>query len=154
MCPPYISVHVPISLRSLKSHRSPRASQIIESGGSGREFEGSRRLKRVVRTLLLVIGAMGLTRANAQSAPLASDRITINLSEGVPNFVGNAATTDPNAALPQSNWWYENNEDSTTFAASSYGEVAAPASGTGPSCGSTLSAPNWIQVGIPNDANI
>jgi hypothetical protein len=96
---------------------------------------------------------MGSIRANGQSAPPASPRITINLSEGVPNFVSNAAATDPNAALPQSNWWYENNEDSTTFAASSYVEVAAP-SGGGPSCGSTLSTPNWIQVGIPNDANI
>jgi hypothetical protein len=56
--------------------------------------------------------------------------------------------------LPQSNWWYENNQDSTTFVAASYVEVAAPASGTGPSCGSTLSTPNWMQVGIPNDANI
>jgi len=153
MCPPYIRAHVPISLRSLKSHRSPRASQIIESGGSGRDFERSRRLKRVVRTLLL-IGAMGLTRVNAQSAPPVSDRITINLSEGVPNFVGNAATTDPTAALPQSNWWYENNQDSTTFAASSYVEVATPVADSGPVCGSTLSTPNWTQVGIPTDANI
>src|ERR1700683_5366234 len=158
MCPPYISVHVPISLRSLKSHRSPRASQIMESGGSGRECEGSRRLKRVVRTLLLVIGAMGLTRANAQSAPPASDRITINLSQGVPNFVGNAAATDPNAALPQSNWWYENNQDSnptsSTFAAPRYAEVDTPVADSGPACGSTLSTPNWTQVGIPTDANI
>src|ERR1700733_11040890 len=157
MCPPYISVHVPISLRSLKSHRSPRASQIIESGGSGREFEGSRKLKRVVRTLLL-IGAMGLTKVNAQSAPPASDRITINLSEGVPNFVGNASLTDPTAALPQSNWWYENNQDSnptsSSFAAPSYVETATPVADSGPACGSTLSAPNWTQVGIPTDANI
>ncbi|MGA7891637.1 MAG: DUF4982 domain-containing protein, partial [Candidatus Sulfotelmatobacter sp.] len=104
--------------------------------------------------LLLLVAAMGSTRANAQSAPPASDRITINLSEGVPNFVGNAATTDPTAALPQSNWWYENNQDSTTFAASNYVEVATPPADSGPACGSTLSTPNWIQVGIPNDANI
>jgi hypothetical protein len=76
----------------------------------------------------------------------------------VPNFVGDVATTDPTAALPQSNWWYENNQDSnptsTTFAAPSYVEVATPVADSGPACGSTLSAPNWTQVGIPNDANI
>ncbi len=101
---------------------------------------------------------MDSTRANAQPAPPASDRITINLSQGVPNFVGNAAATDPTAALPQSNWWYENNQDSnptsSSFAAPSYVEVATPAADSGPACGSTLSTPNWTQVGIPNDANI
>ncbi|MGA3048850.1 MAG: hypothetical protein ABSD67_19615, partial [Terracidiphilus sp.] len=97
---------------------------------------------------------MGSAEANAQPAPPASDRITINLSEGVPNFVGNAAATDPSAALPQSNWWYENNQDSTTFAATSYSEAAVPAADAGPSCGSTISTPNWTQVGIPTDANI
>ena len=103
---------------------------------------------------LLLIVAIGSTRVNAQSSPPASDRITINLSEGVPNFVGNAALTDPTAALPQSNWWYENNQDSTTFAASNYVEVATPPADSGPACGSTLSTPNWTQVGIPTDANI
>jgi beta-galactosidase len=149
---PYISVHHPSSPYSLNLHGCRLAFQIIEraSGDSGISFA----IGRVVGALLLLIGAMGSTRAKAQSVPPASDRITINLSEGAPNFVGNAATTDPTAALPQSNWWYENNQDSTTFATSSYVEVAAPASGTGPSCGSTLSAPNWLQVGIPNDANI
>jgi beta-galactosidase len=102
----------------------------------------------------LLVAAIGSTRSTAQSAPPASDRITINLSEGVPNFVGNAAATDPNAALSQSNWWYENNQDSTAFAATSYSEVAAPAADTGPACGSTISAPDWMQVGIPTDANI
>jgi fibronectin type 3 domain-containing protein len=97
---------------------------------------------------------MNSVRANAQPAPPASNRITINLSQGVPNFVGDAAATDPTAALPQSNWWYENNQDSTTFAATSYSEVAVPAADAGPSCGSTISTPNWTQVGIPTDANI
>jgi beta-galactosidase len=126
----------------------------IDSGSARRNLEGTCTLSRAVWILLFLIAAMGSTIANAQSAPPASGRITINLSEGVPNFVGNAASTDPTAALPQSNWWYENNQDSTTFAATSYVETAAPATDTGPSCGSTLSTPNWIQVGIPNDANI
>jgi hypothetical protein len=103
---------------------------------------------------MFLVTALGPIKGTAQPAPPASDRITINLSEGVPNFVGNAAATDPNAALPQSNWWYENNQDSTTFAATSYTEVAVPAADAGPACGTTISTPDWIQVGIPNDANI
>jgi len=94
----------------------------------------------------------------AQSSPPASSRIVINLSQGVPNFIANASATDPSAALPQSNWWYENNQDSaptaSSFAATNYQEVAVPAADAGPSCGSTISAPNWTQVGIPTDANI
>ena len=108
----------------------------------------------ILGTILLLISMMNSNGASAQPEPPASDRITINLSQGVPNFVGNAAATDPNAALPQSNWWYENNQDSTTFAASGYSEVAVSAADAGPSCGSTISTPDWIQVGIPTDANI
>ncbi|MGA2651526.1 MAG: malectin domain-containing carbohydrate-binding protein [Terracidiphilus sp.] len=112
----------------------------------------------IVVTILLLISTMNSIRANAQPEPPASDRITINLSQGVPNFVGNTADTDPTAALPQSNWWYENNQDSnptsTSFAATSYTEVAVPAADAGPSCGSTISTPNWTQVGIPTEANL
>jgi len=108
--------------------------------------------------IMLLLAAIGSSKANAQPAPPPSSRITINLSQGVPNFVGNVATTDPAAAQPQSHWWYENNQDSTptssSFAAPSYVEVATPAADSGPACGSTLSTPNWTQVGIPNDANI
>jgi beta-galactosidase len=155
MYPPDSSFHCPIFLHCVKSHRLLSGSQIIGSGSARRKLEGSRvRTSGAVRTLLILIVAIGSIRANAQSTPPVSNRVTINLSEGVPNFVGNAATTDPTAALPQSNWWYENNQDSTTFATPSYVEVAAPASGSGPSCGSALSTPNWSQVGIPTDANI
>ncbi|MGA3050207.1 MAG: fibronectin type III domain-containing protein, partial [Terracidiphilus sp.] len=108
----------------------------------------------IVVMLLLLIAIVGSTRASAQPAPPASSRITINLSQGVPNFVGNTADTDPTAALSQSNWWYENNQDSATFAAPSYTEVAVPTVDAGPSCGSNISTPNWTQVGIPTDANM
>jgi hypothetical protein len=97
---------------------------------------------------------MGSIGASAQPAPPASNRITINLSAGVPNFVGNAGATDPNAALPQSNWWYENNQDNTAFANTGNIESAVPAIDAGASCGANTSAANWFQVGIPNDANI
>jgi hypothetical protein len=107
----------------------------------------------LVPMLILHLFAIYSSRASAQVEAPASDRITVNLSQGVPNFVGNASLTDPTAALPQSNWWYENNQDSSptssSFAAPSYVETATPVADSGPACGSTLSTPNWTQVGIP-----
>ena len=154
MYSPYICVRSLICLRSLKPASLQLESQPPGSGRVGSSRHGIAKLWTVLTMLLFLVAAMSSTEADAQPAPPASDRITINLSEGVPNFVGNAAATDPNAALPQSNWWYENNQDSTTFSATSYTEVAVPATDAGPACGSTISSPDWIQVGIPNDANI
>ena len=140
---------------------SPRLdSQEPENTSTSKNLSFEWRPLIVVVALILAVllTAVGAISASAQTAPPTSDRITINLSQGVPNFVGNAAATDPNAALPQSNWWYENNQDSTptasTFASPSYVETAVPAADTGPSCGANISNPNWAQVGIPTDANI
>ena len=143
-----------ICLPSLKPASLQLDSQPLGSRCIGSSSQGVGGPCTVLLMLLLLVASMGPTRANAQPAPPASDRITINLSEGVPNFVGNAAATDPTAALPQSNWWYENNQDSTTFATPSYTETAVPTADAGPACGTTISTPDWIQVGIPNDANI
>ncbi|MGO8673305.1 MAG: sugar-binding domain-containing protein, partial [Capsulimonadaceae bacterium] len=108
----------------------------------------------VLLAMMLLVAAMGSTRANATPAPPASPRIIIDLSQGVPNFVGTSGGTN----VPQSQWWYENNMDSvptsSSFAATSYVETAAPAADLGPSCGENDTNPNWSQVGVPNDANI
>ena len=116
------------------------------------------RLRRNAWLVPMLMIQLFAASSSAQVEPPASDRITVNLSQGVPNFVGNASLTDPTAALPQSNWWYENNQDSnptsSSFAAPGYVETATPVADSGPACGSTLSAPNWTQVGIPTDANI
>jgi beta-galactosidase len=157
---PSLCVNDPICrlYRNLKLQVSQPGSLIMaaEEKNRGPESGAARRLTML--GLLFLVAVMASAGMKAQSAPPASDRITINLSQGVPNFVANAAATDPSAALPQSNWWYENNQDSnptpSSFAAPGYTETLAPASATGPSCGSTLSVPNWTQVGIPNDANI
>ena len=154
MYPPYIRIQRPICFRSLKPTSLQLEAQPSGSRNKCANLQGVGGPWTVLLTLLLLVAPMGSTEANAQPAPPTSDRITINLSEGVPSFVGNAAATDPSAALPQSNWWYENNQDSTTFAAPSYTETAVPAADAGPACGSTISTPDWTQVGIPNDANI
>jgi beta-galactosidase len=65
-----------------------------------------------------------------------SQRFTINLSAGVPEYVGNAAST---SNAPQSQWWFENTKNSPTYATTSFVESTDPA---------------WQQVGLPYDANI
>jgi hypothetical protein len=86
----------------------PKVTNRLLGGG----LRGVRNPWLVAMLILQLFAAMYSSRANAQPEPPASDRITVNLSQGVPNFVGNASLTDPTAALPQSNWWYENNQDS------------------------------------------
>ena len=117
-----------------------------------------RQPRLLLSALVILFAGTFVSVVKAQPAPLASSRTVINLSQGVPNFVANPSATDPSAALPQSNWWYENNQDSTptlsSFAATNYQEVAVAAADAGPSCGSTITTPNWTQVGIPTDANI
>jgi beta-galactosidase len=80
-----------------------------------------------------------LNLASAQqvetSLPL-SQRFTINLASGVPEYVGNAASA---SNAPQSQWWFENTKNSTTYSTSSFVESSDSA---------------WQQVGLPYDANI
>ncbi|MBB6143208.1 hypothetical protein HNQ77_001152 [Silvibacterium bohemicum] len=158
MYPPYLPVHGSPYLRDLNAHDIKPVPQSVAHRHSHRSLPGAGGSHRLLPLLLIFLSAVGSTTANAQPVPPASDRIIVDLSQGVPNFVGNAAATDPTAALPQSNWWYENNQDSnptpSSFAAPSYVENAAPASAIGPSCGSAISAPNWAQVGVPTDANL
>src|ERR1700676_3658510 len=63
----------------------------------------------------LLVGALYSSGAWAQqvetSLPL-SQRFTINLAAGVPQYVANAASA---SNAPQSHWWYENTNNSTTY---------------------------------------
>ncbi len=154
MRPPFITLHPSIYARNLKSRPVQVASESTWNGYSSYSLRREIKLWLALLMLLSLIAPIWPTTAKAQATPPTSDRITINLSQGVPNFVGNASATDSIAAQPQSNWWYENNQDSASFAVPSYVENAAPTTDTGASCGSTLSSPDWMQVGIPTDANI
>ena len=71
------------------------------------------------------------------SLPL-SQRFTINLAAGVPQYVGNAAS---GSNAPQSQWWFENTNNSTQYSSASFVE-------------SSDGSANWQQVGLPYDANI
>ena len=58
--------------------------------------------------LLLLSAAFGSILAGAQqtepSLPL-SQRLTINLASGMPEYVADASSV---SSAPQSNWWFEN----------------------------------------------
>jgi hypothetical protein len=71
------------------------------------------------------------------SLPL-SQRLTLNLAAGVPGYIGNAAS---GSNAPQSQWWFENTNNSTEYSAANFVE-------------STDSSAKWQQVGLPYDANI
>ena len=99
---------------------------------------------RLAATLLLssaVWGCLLSTPAQAQqvetSVPL-SQRMKIDLSAGVPQYIANAAS---NSNAPQSQWWFENTNNSTTYSAQNFVE-------------SSDKAAAWKQVGLPYDANI
>ncbi|WP_446743421.1 malectin domain-containing carbohydrate-binding protein [Silvibacterium acidisoli] len=67
-----------------------------------------------------------------------SQRSTINLAAGMPQYIGNAASA---SNAPQSNWWFENTNNSTSYSAPGFSE-------------SSDGSATWTQVGLPYDANI
>jgi hypothetical protein len=92
-----------------------------------------------VMMALLFVAVLFSGGARAQqletSLPL-SQRFTINLAAGVPEYVVDAAST---SNAPQSQWWFENTENSATYATTSFVESSDPA---------------WRQVGLPYDSNV
>lgn len=95
----------------------------------------------VAALLLLLTAALSGIVAMAQqietSLPL-SQRMTINLASGMPQYIANAGS---GVSLAQSNWWYENTNTEAQYATPAFVE------GT-----DTLAA--WQQVGLPYEANI
>jgi hypothetical protein len=94
------------------------------------------RMQTGIALLLLMFTTHCSSWARAQqvetSLPL-SQRFTINLAAGVPEYIGNA-TSGSNA--PQSQWWFENTNNSTAYSSTGFVE-------------STDSAATWRQVGLP-----
>jgi beta-galactosidase len=88
--------------------------------------------------LFLALCSIGAKAQQVETSLPLSQRLTINLAAGVPEYVGNA-TSSSNA--PQSQWWFENTNNSTE-----YSDPAFVESGD--------TSANWQQVGLPYDANI
>ncbi len=85
--------------------------------------------------------ALSLRPALAQQVETAlplSQRLTMNLAGGVPQYIANAAG---GSSAPQSQWWFQNTASSATYATPGFLE-------------SGDAAAHWQQVGLPYDANI
>ena len=89
--------------------------------------------------LLLLVVSMGSLKVIGQqvesSLPL-SQRMTIDLAAGVPEYIADATST---SNTPQSNWWFENAANESAYSTESFDE---------------RSDSKWQQVGLPYDANI
>ncbi len=98
-----------------------------------------------VRTLLailpLLVVLLNVRQVHGQQVeptlPI-SQRQTISLAAGVPEYIGDATST---SNAPQSQWWFENTNNSATYSTPGFVE-------------SSDSSATWTQVGLPYDANI
>ncbi len=128
--------HVPIRLRRAACLPIPISMQSARPGSrwNVRQFYGV-----TLALFLFIAGTFPNLHAQQKetSVPL-SQRMTINLAAGVPQYVGNAAS---GSNTPQSQWWYENSKTSPDYATTAFAE-------------SRDSSANWQQVGLPYDANI
>src|SRR5215469_16103667 len=88
--------------------------------------------------LMTLASVRGVNAQQSEPTLPASQRQTINLAAGIPQYIGDATTT---SNAPQSNWWYENTNNSTAYSSASFNE-------------SSDSSGNWTQVGLPYDANV
>jgi hypothetical protein len=107
---------------------------------SGAQRDIGRLMITLVAMLLMVAGlSLPSLAQQVETTVPSSQRVTIDLSAGVPNFVENVNATNPTAA--QSAWWYQDTNTSTSYSSKTFNE-------------STDTAATWIQVGVPYDANI
>src|SRR5579872_929843 len=127
--------------------RASRESHMYSSKAFRKAFGNTKQLlatwapfRRTILLLLCVlvtIGKDGVAQQVEQTLPI-SQRFTINLAAGVPQYVGNASST---SNAPQNHWLFQNTNNSTTYSSPGFVE-------------SNDSAATWTQVGLPYDANI
>jgi beta-galactosidase len=126
------TLEVLVVVRQLRSER-------VEMKPVVPRYLKGRRMPAIAAMLLFLFAILCSSLAGAQqvetSLPL-SQRFTINLAAGVPEYVGDAASA---SNAPQSQWWFENTKNSTTYSTASFVESSDSA---------------WRQVGLPYDANI
>ena len=99
---------------------------------------GARALLTALLVLLSVMSAPYADGQEVESALPTSQRLTINLAAGVPQYIADASST---SNAPQNNWWFENTNNSTAYSTTGFSE-------------SSDSTATWAQVGLPYDANI
>jgi hypothetical protein len=84
---------------------------------------------------MVLLSARNIHSQQVEPTLPISQRQTIHLAAGVPEYIGNAAST---SSAPQSQWWFENTNNSTTYSAPGFAE-------------SSDTSAAWKQVGLPYD---
>lgn len=110
----------------------------LNSHDSSVTAAGVRALFTALLVLLVLVSGRYAHAQEVESTLPISQRQTINLAAGVPQYIGDASSTSD---APQSNWWFENSNNSTAYSTPGFSE-------------SSDSSGNWMQVGLPYDANI
>jgi hypothetical protein len=132
MYTPYNRYGIRTCPRRLKSPNSQTDYRLFESDSIDHNLPAIGRLWPVL--VMLTIFGVCLTGARAQqvepSLPI-SQRFTINLAAGVPEYLANAASA---SNAPQSQWWFQNINNSATYSTPGFVE-------------STDTAATWTQVG-------
>ena len=124
--------HVQANSRSVNACHQ---SELLQQRRQGRALS-------LFATLLMLAGsALSSKQILAQQVeptlPI-SQRQTLNLAAGVPEYIGDASSTS-NAA--QSHWWFENTNNSSNYSTPGFVE-------------SSDTNATWTQVGLPYDANV
>ena len=121
------------SVRNKRFHRRAISKDAYGVTDAGSHF--------MAAMLILVLAVFCSCESRAQqiepNLPL-SQRMTINLAAGVPEYIGNAAS---GSNTPQSQWLFENTNNSTEYSSPNFAE-------------SSDGAAHWQPVGLPYDANI
>jgi beta-galactosidase len=97
-----------------------------------------RRLGTMLVVLLALVGSPYAAGQQVEPTLPSSQRYTINLAAGVPQYVANANST---SNAPQNSWWFENTNNSAAYSTQGFNESADTSA-------------IWKQVGLPYDANI
>ena len=98
-------------------------------------------IRKLFVWLIVMLAMVGSRHAGAQQLEPtlpSSQRYTINLAAGVPQYVANASST---SNAPQNAWWFENTNNSTAYSTPGFNESADTSA-------------TWTKVGLPYDANI
>jgi beta-galactosidase len=97
-----------------------------------------RTLVTILPVLIMLLSTSRIHGQQAEPTLPISQRQTINLAAGVPEYIGDANST---SNAPQSNWWFENTNNSIAYLTPGFVE-------------SSDTNATWTQVGLPYDANI
>lgn len=141
MYPPYTRIGSPVHSYRPKLRKPDFHTLLLNNECIRGALQRAGKAWPLLEMFLLLVATIcpaGATAQQVETSLPISQRFTINLAAGVPQYIGNAATA---SNAPQSQWWFQNTNNSATYSAPGFVE-------------STDTAATWTQVGLPYDANI